>query len=65
MDNTLFTQSISLKDLGIESTKIHQLSPEEYTTSPYKPIKDRKSGALAVNTWNTGRSLKIVLSKEY
>jgi phosphoenolpyruvate carboxykinase (ATP) len=29
-NNTLFTQSISLKDLGIESTKIHyQLSPEE------------------------------------
>jgi phosphoenolpyruvate carboxykinase (ATP) len=31
-NNTLFTQSISLKDLGIESTKIHyQLSPEDNT----------------------------------
>jgi phosphoenolpyruvate carboxykinase (ATP) len=45
-NNTLFTQSISLKDLGIESTKIHyQLSPEELQ-HPYKPIKGRKSQAL-------------------
>jgi phosphoenolpyruvate carboxykinase (ATP) len=27
-NNTLFTQSISLKDLGIESKIHHQLSPE-------------------------------------
>jgi hypothetical protein len=41
-NNTLFTQSISLKDLGIESTKIHtSYLQKNYTTLPYKLIKGR------------------------
>jgi phosphoenolpyruvate carboxykinase (ATP) len=63
-NNTLFTQSISLKDLGIESTKIHtSYLQKNYTTLPYKLIKGELTGALAVNTGEyTVALLKIVLS---
>lgn len=59
-NNTLFTQSISLKDLGIESTKIHyQLSPEELHNITIQTNQgvESSTGALAVNTGEyTGRS---------
>ena len=59
-NNTLFTQSISLKDLGIESTKIHyQLSPAELHNITIQTNQgvESSTGALAVNTGEyTGRS---------
>ncbi|TDD76394.1 phosphoenolpyruvate carboxykinase (ATP) [Flavobacterium caseinilyticum] len=61
MDNsTLSSQSISLKELGIENAKIHyQLSPEELhdiTVSEGQGV-EISNGALAVNTGEyTGRS---------
>ncbi|MFV8441121.1 phosphoenolpyruvate carboxykinase (ATP) [Flavobacterium sp. LB2P44] len=59
-NNTLFTQSISLKELGIENAKIHyQLSPEELHDITIKLGQGTESstGALAVNTGEyTGRS---------
>ena len=58
--NTLFTQSISLKELGIENAKIHyQLSPEELHNITIKSGQgiESSTGALAVNTGEyTGRS---------
>ncbi|MDO8317102.1 MAG: phosphoenolpyruvate carboxykinase (ATP), partial [Flavobacterium sp.] len=59
-NNTLFSQSISLKELGIENAKIHyQLSPEELhdiTVSEGQGV-EISNGALAVNTGEyTGRS---------
>lgn len=61
MDNsTLFSQSISLKELGIENAKIHyQLSPEELHDITIKSGQgiESSTGALAVNTGEyTGRS---------
>lgn len=61
-NNTLFTQSISLKELGIENAKIHyQLSPEELhdiTIQSGQGI-EVSSESLAVNTGEyTGRSPK-------
>ncbi|MBQ0909169.1 phosphoenolpyruvate carboxykinase (ATP) [Flavobacterium sp. F-328] len=61
MDNsTLFSQSISLKDLGIENAKIqYQLSPEELHDITIKTGQgiESSTGALAVNTGEyTGRS---------
>ncbi|TDE05846.1 phosphoenolpyruvate carboxykinase (ATP) [Flavobacterium sandaracinum] len=59
-NNTLFSQSISLKELGIENTKIHyQLSPEELHEITLKTGQgiETSTGALAVNTGEyTGRS---------
>lgn len=60
INNTLFTQSISLKELGIENAKInYQLSPEELhdiTINSGQGIES-STGALAVNTGEyTGRS---------
>ncbi|MGZ9674793.1 phosphoenolpyruvate carboxykinase (ATP) [Flavobacterium sp. GNP001] len=58
--NTLFSQSISLKDLGIENAKIqYQLSPEELHDITIKTGQgiESSTGALAVNTGEyTGRS---------
>lgn len=59
-NNTLFSQSISLKELGIENAKIHyQLSPEELHDITIKLGQgiESSTGALAVNTGEyTGRS---------
>ena len=59
-NNTLFSQSISLKELGIENAKIHyQLSPEELQDITIKTGQgiETSTGALAVNTGEyTGRS---------
>ena len=59
-NNTLFSQSISLKELGIENAKIHyQLSPEELHDITIKSGQgiESSTGALAVNTGEyTGRS---------
>ena len=59
-NNTLFSQSISLKELGIENAKIHyQLSPEELHEITLKLGQgiESSTGALAVNTGQyTGRS---------
>ena len=59
-NNTLFSQSISLKELGIENAKIHyQLSPEELHEITLKLGQgiESSTGALAVNTGEyTGRS---------
>lgn len=59
-NNTLFSQSISLKELGIENAKIHyQLSPEELHEITLKLGQGIESStrALAVNTGQyTGRS---------
>ena len=59
-NNTLFSQSISLKELGIENAKIHyQLSPEELHDKTIKSGQgiESSTGALAVNTGEyTGRS---------
>ena len=59
-NNTLFSQSISLKELGIENVKIHyQLSPEELHDITIKSGQgiESSTGALAVNTGEyTGRS---------
>ena len=59
-NNTIFTQSISLKDLGIENAKIHyQLSPEQLHDLTIKLGQgiEISNGALAVNTGEyTGRS---------
>jgi len=59
-NNTLFSQSISLKELGIENAKIHyQLSPEELHEITLKLGQGTESstGALAINTGEyTGRS---------
>ena len=59
-NNTLFSQSISLKDLGIENAKIHyQLSPEELHNITIQSNQgvESSTGALAVNTGEyTGRS---------
>lgn len=59
-NNTLFSQSISLKELGIENAKIHyQLSPEELHDITIKLGQgiEISTGALAVNTGEyTGRS---------
>ncbi|MGL5113043.1 MAG: phosphoenolpyruvate carboxykinase (ATP) [Flavobacterium sp.] len=58
--NTLFTQSISLKELGIENATIHyQLSPEElhHLTIAKGQGLENATGALAINTGTfTGRS---------
>ncbi len=61
MDNqTFFTQSISLKELGIENAKIrYQLSPNELhdITINSKQGIETSTGALAINTGEfTGRS---------
>jgi hypothetical protein len=71
-NNTPFTQSISLKDMGIENAKIHyQLSANELhdmTIASGQGI-ETSTGALAINTGEyTGRSpwidlLKTVLLK--
>ena len=59
-NNTLFSQSISLKDLGIENAKIkYQLSPEALHDITIKTGQgiESSTGALAVNTGEyTGRS---------
>ena len=59
-NNTLFSQSISLKELGIDNAKIHyQLSPEELQDITIKTGQgiETSTGALAVNTGEyTGRS---------
>ena len=59
-NNTLFSQSISLKELGIENAKIqYQLSPEELHDITIKTGQgiETSTGALAVNTGEyTGRS---------
>jgi phosphoenolpyruvate carboxykinase (ATP) len=65
-NNTPFTQSISLKDMGIENAKIHyQLSANELhdmTIASGQGI-ETSTGALAINTGEyTGRSLWIDLS---
>jgi phosphoenolpyruvate carboxykinase (ATP) len=59
-NNTPFTQSISLKDMGIENAKIHyQLSANELhdmTIASGQGI-ETSTGALAINTGEyTGRS---------
>jgi phosphoenolpyruvate carboxykinase (ATP) len=59
-NNTPFTQSISLKDMGIENAKIHyQLSANELqdmTVASGQGI-EISTGALAINTGEfTGRS---------
>ena len=51
-NNTLFSQSISLKELGIDNAKIHyQLSPEELQDITIKTGQgiETSTGALAVN----------------
>lgn len=66
MENyALFTQSISLKNLGIKSSNIHyQLTAAELhriTIESGQGIEN-STGALAINTGEfTGRSLKIDL----
>ena len=59
-NNTLFSQSISLKEIGIENAKIHyQLSPEELHDITIKSGEgiESSTGALAVHTGEyTGRS---------
>ena len=59
-NNTSFTQSISLKDMGIENAKIHyQLSANELheKTIALGQGVETSSGALAINTGKyTGRS---------
>jgi hypothetical protein len=64
-NNTPFTQSISLKDMGIENAKIHyQLSANELhdmTIASGQGI-ETSTGALAINTEYTGRSPLIDLS---
>jgi phosphoenolpyruvate carboxykinase (ATP) len=54
-NNTPFTQSISLKDMGIENAKIHyQLSANELhdmTIASGQGI-ETSTGALAINTEN-------------
>ena len=59
-NNTPFTQSISLKDMGIENAKIHyQLSANELheKTIALGQGVETSSGALAINTGKyTGRS---------
>jgi phosphoenolpyruvate carboxykinase (ATP) len=72
-NNTPFTQSISLKDMGIENAKIHyQLSANELhdmTIASGQGI-ETSTGALAINTENIqddplwiDLSLKTVLLK--
>ncbi|HEX9152189.1 MAG TPA: phosphoenolpyruvate carboxykinase (ATP), partial [Flavobacterium sp.] len=59
-NNILFSQSISLKDLGIENAKInYQLSPDELHEITIKSGQgvESSTGALAINTGEyTGRS---------
>jgi phosphoenolpyruvate carboxykinase (ATP) len=59
-NNALFTQSISLKDLGIENVKIHyQLSADELHAVTIQSGQgvESSTGALAINTGEyTGRS---------
>jgi phosphoenolpyruvate carboxykinase (ATP) len=54
-NNTPFTQSISLKDMGIENAKIHQLSANELhdmTIASGQGI-ETSTGALATGEYRT------------
>jgi phosphoenolpyruvate carboxykinase (ATP) len=57
-NNTPFTKSISLTDLGIENAKIHyQLSASEHKKTIALGQGRKPTGALAINTGEfTGRS---------
>jgi phosphoenolpyruvate carboxykinase (ATP) len=56
-NNTPFTQSISLKDMGIEAKIHYQLSANELHDMTIASGQDHSTGALAINTGEyTGRS---------